>query len=440
MKDTDLLSRYAHEGDEVAFRSFVSRYVDLVHSAALRQVNGDAHLAADVTQIVFTDVARKARALSGHQALAGWLFTSTRYAAAKLVRQEQRRRGRELKAQHDEELAMNDDLGLDWNRVRAVLDDALANLGTTDREAIILRYFQCLGFSEIGHRLNVSDNTARMRVERALEKVRAQLARRGVTSTSAALASAMTTHAVVAAPAGLGASVAGSALTVAAASAVSGASFMGMTLLQTGIASALTVAGAALVVVQAHSNDALRAELAAVRAQNVAKAANESSEHARLAKLAAEVADLRRDDVEFARMRDELAVLRSRLTAAAPAKPAGALVLTSSGDRLPVLKTMTKPVYPEALRRAGVSGNVIVDLIIDSKGDVQNAYAFTSSERGFEAPAVDAVRTSVFETGTKGGRPVNAHLRMSAQFDAVSGQTTLTIADPVSAAKPATWF
>src|SRR5947209_17428918 len=96
--DGELLRRYVEADSEEAFGELVRRHVNLVHSAALRQVNGDAHLARDVTQLVFADLARKARALVSHRVLAGWLFTSTRFAAAKLVRGERRRHAREQEA------------------------------------------------------------------------------------------------------------------------------------------------------------------------------------------------------------------------------------------------------------------------------------------------------------------------------------------------------
>ena len=102
--DSELLRRYARESDEDAFTELVRRQVNFVYSAALRQVNGDAHLAADVTQLVFTDLARKAGQAADHRVLAGWLFTSTRFAAAKLVRGERRRHVREQKAQLMQEL------------------------------------------------------------------------------------------------------------------------------------------------------------------------------------------------------------------------------------------------------------------------------------------------------------------------------------------------
>src|SRR5215510_14640338 len=98
MNDHELLQRYSESRCEGSFTELVKRYVDLVYSAALRQVGGDAHLAHDVTQSVFIDLARKAGSLSGRTVLAGWLYTSAHYAAAKVVRTEQRRRAREQEA------------------------------------------------------------------------------------------------------------------------------------------------------------------------------------------------------------------------------------------------------------------------------------------------------------------------------------------------------
>src|SRR6266516_1271727 len=71
--DYDLLRRYAETNSEEAIAELVRRHLDLVYSAALRQVNGDAHLAQDVAQAVFSELARKATALSLRRALAGWL-------------------------------------------------------------------------------------------------------------------------------------------------------------------------------------------------------------------------------------------------------------------------------------------------------------------------------------------------------------------------------
>ena len=74
--DCELLATFARTNSEEAFAEVVRRHVGLVYSAALRHVNGDEHLANDVAQTVFTDLAKKAAQLSHLENLSGWLYTS----------------------------------------------------------------------------------------------------------------------------------------------------------------------------------------------------------------------------------------------------------------------------------------------------------------------------------------------------------------------------
>src|SRR5215471_5789002 len=96
--DEQLLRRYAEERSEPAFAEIVGRYIDLVYATALRVVNGDSHLARDVTQTVFIQFARKAPSLPRSVLLAGWLHRHTCFAASTAVRTEQRRKAREQTA------------------------------------------------------------------------------------------------------------------------------------------------------------------------------------------------------------------------------------------------------------------------------------------------------------------------------------------------------
>lgn len=216
LNDTELLRRYAADGSESAFSELVRRHIDLVYSAALRMVDGDAALAEDVTQAVFTDLARKAPRLLRHTSLVGWLYTSTRYLARNARRTEQRRRWREQKAYQMNELLHSDEPSLDWHQLRPVLDDAMHALNDRDREAVLLRYFERRPLAEVGDRLGVSESAARMRVDRALDKLRLALAKRGVTSTSSALALALSKQAVGAAPAAFAIGVSNAAIAAAA--------------------------------------------------------------------------------------------------------------------------------------------------------------------------------------------------------------------------------
>lgn len=210
--DAELLRRYAEEKSEDAFAELVRRHIDFVYAAALRQARGNAPLAQDVAQVVFTDLARKAATLARHEVVVGWLHTATRFAVAKAIRSESRRTARE-----QEGYAMNEALGesdapVDWARLHPVLDDVLGELKERERAAILLRFFEKKPLAEVGAKLSLTESAARSCVDRALEKMRTLLSRRGVNSTAAALGVALTNSVGVAAPAGLAAKVSGAAL------------------------------------------------------------------------------------------------------------------------------------------------------------------------------------------------------------------------------------
>lgn len=205
--DAELLRRYAENRSEKAFTEFVQRHLNLVYAAALRRLSGDSHRAADVAQTVFTAAARDAARLSRHAVLTGWLYSATRNAAVDVIRSERRRQQREQESCLPHE--MNSSSETDWEQMRPVLDEAMDELDSRDRNAVLLRYFEGTSFGEIGRKLSLTEDAARMRVTRAIERLRALLARRGVTSTSAALSSVLIEQASAAAPAGLSATITG---------------------------------------------------------------------------------------------------------------------------------------------------------------------------------------------------------------------------------------
>ena len=145
--------------------------------------------------------------------MTGWLYTSAHFAAAKIVRGENRRRDREEKFMREP----TNDSGAgfqpaefapeaDWEKLRPTLDDAMHELKESDREAILLRYFENRQFAEVGAKLGLNENAARMRVERALEKLRDIFTKRGIT-TATALASVISANAIQIAPANLAATL-----------------------------------------------------------------------------------------------------------------------------------------------------------------------------------------------------------------------------------------
>ena len=245
-EDAELLSRYARDHSELAFAELIRRHVDLVYSAALRLMSGDVHRAQDVAQQIFSELARQSKRLTRHPALAGWLYTTTRQMALHANRSEQRRKAREEEASTMNELLREPGPEQDWNALRLVLEDAMHDLGEKDRLAVLLRFFQNKSLKEVGAALGLSDNAARMRVDRALEKLRVQLARKGVTSTTAVLALALAGNTVSAAPPGFVATLTSASLAGAAAgtgTTLTFLKFMAMTKLQVGVIGAIALGG-----------------------------------------------------------------------------------------------------------------------------------------------------------------------------------------------------
>ena len=218
-EEAELLRRYADERSEAAFEEVVRRNLNLVHSAAIRQVGGNPAAAADIAQAVFTELACQANRLMRHPALVGWLYTTTHRMAARYVRDETRRRRREHEAHAMQETHRSTDPEADWNRLAPVLDEAMHELVEADRNALLLRHFQQRPYAEVGAQLGLSENAARMRVDRALERLRKHLARRGITSTASAVVLALNGPAVAAAPAGLAANISAGALAAGALTA-----------------------------------------------------------------------------------------------------------------------------------------------------------------------------------------------------------------------------
>jgi RNA polymerase sigma factor (sigma-70 family) len=207
--DMELVRQYAQSKSEEAFATIVSRHVNLVYSAALRHVN-DPHLAEEITQTVFIILARKASTLNSKTVVSGWLYRTARYTAAKALSLRHRRGNREQEAYMRSQLNQNESNV--WMEIKPLLETAMGQLGEKDQNAVVLRFFDGRSFKEISAALDTTEAGAKMRVNRALEKLRKFFSKEGHTLSVAAIAGAISANSVQAAPVALATSVTVAAL------------------------------------------------------------------------------------------------------------------------------------------------------------------------------------------------------------------------------------
>jgi RNA polymerase sigma factor (sigma-70 family) len=212
LDDSVLLKEYVECGSEEAFAALVARHVNKVYSIALRHTR-NAHQAEEITQAVFVLLASKSRQLGKRVILAGWLCRTAQLSAVTFLRSEIRRTRREQEA-HMQNL-LNESESEVWPQIAPLLDTAMAGLSEPDHDAVALRFFDGKSMKEIGAALGASEDAVKMRVNRAVEKLRIFFTRRGIVCSAAALTAAISANAVQAAPIGL-------AVTISTAAGLSG--------------------------------------------------------------------------------------------------------------------------------------------------------------------------------------------------------------------------
>ncbi len=214
ISDLELLQNYARNKSEESFAALVNRHLNLVYSAAFRQVRSP-QLAEEVAQSAFTDLARNAVPLCGMKPdtiLTAWLYQVARRTAIDVIRREARRQLREHIAS---EMNTMNTAAADWTHIEPLLDEAMEALDDTDRTAVLLRYFENKSLREVGQTLGTSDDAAQKRVSRAIERLREFFTKRNVTVGAGGLAVLISANAVQAAPVGL-------ATTISAAATLAG--------------------------------------------------------------------------------------------------------------------------------------------------------------------------------------------------------------------------
>ncbi|MDB6021222.1 MAG: hypothetical protein JWQ04_1079, partial [Pedosphaera sp.] len=222
MDDMQLLQAYVAQGSDAAFETLLNRHLNLVYSTALRQVR-DPDLAREVTQTTFIILARKAGSLGNGTILPGWLYRTTQFVAARALRTEIRRREREQEAAH----MQSEPTESIWEQLSPILDQAMLQLGATDRNALVLRYFENKTAKDVGAALGINEAAAQKRLARAVEKLRSFCSKKGVVLSAVALTALLSVNAVQAAPAGMVAATAaalhGGAVTTSAGALTSNA-------------------------------------------------------------------------------------------------------------------------------------------------------------------------------------------------------------------------
>ena len=310
--DQELLREHFETGSEDAFADLVHRHVDLVYSTALR-VLSNFSLAEEVTQRTFLALSQNARKLQDRSILTGWLYETTRNSAITTIRSENRRRLREQEAV----LMQTQDSSEDqppWAQMAPHLDNALAKLSTPDRDLILLRFFERKPAREIAAQFGLTEEAAQKRAARALERLRTIFAERGLPSSTAGLAAALSLQAVQSAPAGLTASVIAAAGTSKVITSTLGI-IMASTKAKLGLAAILMAAVSTPLVLQHQTNTRLQEELSALRQQNAQLEQWRQENPRPAAQNTEDTAQRKNERDELLRLRAEVTALRAQAEA-----------------------------------------------------------------------------------------------------------------------------
>lgn len=387
MDDHELLREFVQRRSEDAFSRLVERHLRMVLSAA-RRMSGDDHLAQDVTQNVFTMFAQKARDIRPPQVVGGWLYNTTRHLAMHAVRGERRRREREEAA-----VAMQShETHSDPDRMLEQLEPAMAELDADDRDTLVLRYLEDRNLREVGAEFGISEDAARMRANRALERLRAVLGRKGVSVTSVLLGTALVSSTSSAVPAGLAGAITTAALggTILTTAAITTMNWINAKAV-TAIIGAAIVAGTGTYLVQQKQISSLRDENQRLLAQQATLTADaeaaknaaqaKANELERAKKEAGDVVRLRGQVAALTRQRDEERKLAAQQLAnqkvaspSAPAKkPANSFVkgeVAYVGYATPeaALQTITWATMAGNLTPEQIAEGLSPELLNDKKG------------------------------------------------------------------------
>ena len=315
--DLQLLAQYTRQHAEDAFAEIVRRHLNLVFSAALRQVRSP-QLAEEVAQSAFTDLARQADRLAPDTILSAWLYQVTRLTAIDVVRREARRQFREQVAH---ELNAMNATAADWTHIEPLLDEAMHALDNIDRTAVLLRYLENKSLREVGQMLGTNEDAARKRVSRAVERLREFFSKRNVTIGASGLVVLISANAIQAAPVGLAATISAAAILAGTAvhtsTIIAATKTIAMTTLQKTFIAATLTAAIGTGIFEAHQASQLREQNQTLQqqqaplAEQVQQLQRERDDATnRLAGVADEIARIQNGNTELLKLRGEIGRLR----------------------------------------------------------------------------------------------------------------------------------
>lgn len=381
VNDQELLGAFTRQQSQDAFTALVNRHMNLVYSAALRQVRSP-QLAEEVSQSVFTQLARHASRLASDTILTAWLYQVTRHTAIDVIRREARRQTREQIACQMSDM---NDTPANWNHIEPLLDEAMQSLDEADRSAILLRYFENKSLREVGAALGASEDAAQKRVTRAVERLREFLVNRKVAIGASGLAALLSANAIQAAPAGLAATVAsGAALastSISASTALTITNTIAMTTIQKAIITAAFVGAIAAGVYEARQVSELRQQVQSLKQLQAQQAALTNQLEAvqrdrdrvtnALAALTVENAALKQRPSEVMKLRGEVGRLRQENTEIGSSSALGKV--TSNPEQRKMLRDQQKmamtAIYKKLAQRMNLTPEQtgkLNDLLADS--------------------------------------------------------------------------
>ena len=172
------MRKFVQFGSQEAFDALVRRYLPVVFDAAKRRC-GNAALAEEVAHLVFIDFAKRMPSLQASDRIGSWLHRASVFRANDVIKLEHRRKVREQHADTMRELERLTQTE-SWQALSPVMDQALNELRTKDREVIVLRHLEGDGIADLASKLGIRESAAKTRLERAMERLRSALRGRGI--------------------------------------------------------------------------------------------------------------------------------------------------------------------------------------------------------------------------------------------------------------------